>query len=168
MKTRIILLTFLLIALSSCGIRLQYDKVYPLYKTNTLKNGLWGDWKEQYVFLQSQSYAIRIQYNSEAMYIYIYNKYNHPSEYCMKITINKKTRSTNGYGLYSSYQGSIEVTNRNIIDYWLNDEGVHIGTILCDEDMDKAIQKNGLVGTLNVLYDGIGRGFYFWQRNSYY
>lgn len=86
----------------------------------------------------------------------------------MKITINKKTRSTNGYGLYSSYQGSIEVTDRNIIDNWLNDEGIHMGTILCDEDMDKAIQKNGLVGTLNVLYDGIGRGFYFWQRNSYY
>lgn len=162
MKTRIILLTFLLIALSSCGIRVQHNKAYPLYSTSTLKDGLWGDWENQY------SFEVTGHYDSAAMYIYIYNKYNHPSEYCMKITINKKTRSTNGYGLYSSYQGSIEVTNRNIIDYWLNDEGVHIGTILCDEDMDKAIQKNGLVGTLNVLYDGIGRGFYFWQRNSYY
>ena len=71
MKMRIILLTFLLIALSACGIRLKYNKVYPLHQTSILKNGLWGDWENQY-----SSFAVQTQYNSEAVYIYIYYKYN--------------------------------------------------------------------------------------------
>lgn len=162
MKMRILVFTFLCIVLSSCGIRTQYNKVYPLYQTCALKNGLWGNWENQY------SFKIQEQYNNEAIYIYIYYQHDHPSDYCMKITINKRSRSSDGHGLYSSYMGGIEVKNTNIIDNWLNDAGIHTATILCDEKMDKAIQKNGLVGTLNVLYNGIGRGFTFWERNNYY
>lgn len=158
----LILILLALFTFSSCGIGLKYNTVYPLYQTCVLKNGLWGNWENQY------SFEVAGQYNSEVMSIYIYYKDDHPSDYCMKITINKKIRSIDGHGLYSSYEGSIEVTNNNIIDSWLNDTGIHTATILCDEKMDKAIENNGFVGTLNVLYNGIGRGFTFWQRDNYY
>lgn len=102
------------------------------------------------------------------MYIYIYYRFDHPSDYCMKITIDKRTRSNEGYGLFSSYKGSIEITDKNILEDRLSDKGIHTGTILCDEDMDRAIQNNGLVGALNVLYgNSLGRGFCFWNDNNY-
>lgn len=164
MKSKYLLLILsLLLVVVSCKIPIQYNKSYPLYSTCVLKNGLWGEWKKQY-----SAFQIKVQYNNRTMDIYIYYRYDHPSKYCMKITIDKTTRSDNGFGLFSSYKGSIEITENNIIDNWLNDKGTYSGTILCDKDMDKAIQQNGAVGALNVLYgNSLGRGFAFWQDNSY-
>lgn len=168
MRTKYLLLILSLVLVSfSCSISykipIQYSKSYPLYSTCVRKDGLWGEWDKHYSIYQT-----KCQYNDKMMHIYIYFTYSHPSEYYMKITIDKTARSDNGFGLFSSYKGSIEITEKNLIDNWLNDKGTYSGTILCDEDMDKAIQQNGVVGTLNVLYgNNLGRGFTFWQDKGY-
>lgn len=142
----------------------QHDRVYPLYQTCLLKNGLWGDWERHFSY-----FSVQTEYNKVGLNIYLYAKGEHPSNYMIKIMIDKYSRSNEGYGLYSSYQGEVIVSEINILDYTeINDKGRHKCTILCDKDMDKAIQKNGLVGTLNILYgNGFGRGFNFWDDSNY-
>lgn len=157
---QLFVLLFTIVTSCSSLTGVKYDRIYPLHSTCILKNGLWGDWKNTYSF---KTYT---EYSRNGLNVYIYYG-DHPSDYAIKIFIDKTTRSENGFGLFSSYDGEITVSENNTINYGvINDNGKSKCRILCDKKMDKSINKNGLVGTLNVMYNnGTGRGFTFFNNN---
>lgn len=139
----------------------QYDRIYPLYQTCVRKDNIWGDWERKY------SFKVRTEYNKWGLVIYLYYG-NHPSNYDIKIMIDKSSQKEIDEE-WVSYNGSVVVSKTNVIDYgMLEDTGQQVCTILCDKQMNRAIKKNGLVGTLNILYNnGTGRGFTFWHNANY-
>jgi len=166
------------LSLSSCATSsssVQYDKVYPLSSYCTLINGYWDDWKklDSYAFLD---YRVQMHYNKESFEILIYETLSHPSDYYAKITINKGTGKVFDKDWFT-YQGIISTKDKLPINYMTNRspaEEVELISkdyktlqceIRCDKEMQKAIQKNGLYGTMNVFYGNhSGNGFSFENR----
>lgn len=134
---------------TSCG---SLNKVHPLHSTSILKDGLWGSWEDSY------GYKVKTEYNNVGLNIYLYNQYNHPSDYDILIMIDKTSR-THVENSQFTYKGEIIVNKENYLIY---DKGRKYCTILCDKKMDKSIRKNGLSGVLNIFYNNnTGRAFAF-------
>jgi hypothetical protein len=174
MKKKYIKLSFsllVILVLSSC-ISIKFDRVYPLSSYCTLKSGYWDEWKrvkDDYQYF----YNVQTKYNAQSLEILIYEKDHHPSNYIAKITINKSTGKTHDADWYS-YQGTISARDIPIpmqTSIWERDIRPDFDKgnyktlkceVRCDKTIQKAIQKNGLVGTINVFYgDGLGNGFTF-------
>jgi hypothetical protein len=101
--------------------------------------------------------------------ILIYNKGYHPSSFRAKIVIDKRTGKQQDAD-WTTYERTIMAKKAPL---YLNDtypfpelgETYHTikCEIRCDKKMQKAIQKNGLVGTINIFYgNGKGDGISFY------
>lgn len=180
---KLIFIIVVALSLSSCATffsssssSVQYDKTYPLASYSTLINGYWGDWKKTTDYAGNYNYKVRTKYSMQSLEILIYEKDKHPSDYAVKITIDKRTGKVHDK-VWFSYQGTISTIeylpinmdygfNKCILDWngniWCRDFETHQCTIWCDNTMLRAIQENGLVGTINVFYgNGSGNGFTF-------
>lgn len=160
------ILLFTSLLLSSCS---TYNKVHPLSSVCSYKDGVWGDWESTSLNIgnyTSYDYSVRTQYNSQYLTIYIYR--SHPSEYDVKIEIDKYSRKYQSEGWYS-FKGKISIGKAPSykIDTTYKDFGkTNYCDFLCDEKMMKSINKNGLKGTINSFYinsdyDKVGIGFTF-------
>ena len=170
---RLSVLFIITLLLSSCGP--SYNMVYPLYSHTMLKGGYWGDWKKAETDYESgsyfHSYRVQTSYTKQFLEILIYKRNNHPSDFAAKITINKSTGKVHNRDWFT-YQGTIiskEIpvylgTNWSYLsDLNREDYKTLECEIRCDRTMQKAIQKNGLVGTINVFYGGgLGDAFLFY------
>lgn len=165
----VISLVFLL--LTSCA---SYNKVHPLISTNSYRSGIWGNWKNTYYTYSthiSYNYIVTTQYNSQYLTIYIHSPYSHPSEYEVKMEIDKSSR-INQIEKWYTFNGKISIGKyyymRSDLPYVITEDCGSTNTceFLCDEDMIKSILKNGLKGTINVFYNNaehekVGMGFVF-------
>ena len=158
------ILLFTSLLLSSCS---TYNKVHPLSSVCSYKDGIWGNWKSTISF-NSYDYSVRTHYNSQYLTVYIYKSYSHPSEYDIKIEIDKYSKKYQSEGWYS-FKGKISIGKYPsfTIDTEYKDWGkTNYCDFLCDENMVKSINKNGLKGTINSFYinsnyDKVGLGFTF-------
>ena len=165
----------------------RYDRVYPPASYAELIDGYWGEWENLWTTSYSNSgidryYKVQTKYNSQTLEILIYYKTKHPSDFKAKIIIDKKT-GVQKDKTWTSYQGTITATIPSRLGY---NESMELSgeiralqaeriyqregeidnykrkhtincEIRCNEDMQKAIQKNGLVGTINLFYSN-GKG----------
>jgi hypothetical protein len=162
-----ILVFVIVLSLSSCA-SVQYNKVYPLASYSKLINGYWGDWqnntKMDYSSQDKQNYIFLVQtsYNDQSLEILVYMWGLHPSQYIAKITIDKRTGKVYDKDWFS-YQGTTSSRGQILVPIGFNTDLKTVSCeIRCDKKMQKAIQKNGLYGTINVFYgNGLGNGFTF-------
>lgn len=57
-----------------------------MYQTCVRKGNIWGDWERKY------SFKVQTEYNKWGLVIYLYYNGNHPSNYDMKIMIDKSSQ----------------------------------------------------------------------------
>ncbi len=160
MKMKYLLISLFALLLVSCG---SSNKVHNLSSETVFKNGYWGDWNSTYYpYLNEYMYNVQTYYNADILNIVLYSKNIHPSDYDINIAINKKSGKVYDKTWYS-YQGMISIGKiNNINPHILGDNGkTYNCEIRCDEKMRKAINKNGLYGTMNIYYNGVGRAFSF-------
>ena len=169
-------LSLLLVSLlSSCGStnQYQYNKVYPLASYCILKDGYWGEWEKvyrEYSYSDKYDYLVQVHYNTQKLEILIYWKNSHPSDYTAKIIIDKSTGKAHNSDWFS-YQGTISARHIPVFRYAGNYDAYDHNfddykTLKCeirgDKIAQKAIQNNGIVGTINVFYGGgLGNAFSF-------
>jgi hypothetical protein len=178
--------TCLLLLMSSCvsqNAGVSYNNVYTLTQYCDRIDGVWGVWKKNYseFYTVGGWYAVTTQYNSLQTDIFIYYENKHPSEFNLKFTINKTSAQLINDGIFA---GGCEYTGRAIFfNNELLTKGLHYLhevevvaemsgyaqsnkaqkydipiTIRCDKEMKKALDNNGLYGTLNILYSNSNSG----------
>lgn len=99
---RCCLFVFCSLILNGCGI---FPSTYSCYNPTycaELRNGIWGEW-HSLIFPSPRAY---ISYNSYSYDIYIYTS-SHPSEYDLKVSINKSSAVNDKDG--TSYNGKVYV-----------------------------------------------------------
>ena len=137
----------------------KYNKVYHPASYCAFINGYWGNWSAigEYNY---HRYGVKIQYNAQSLEILIYEKGYHPSNFEAKIIINKKSGVQQDKD-WTSYQGTITLKNAPLrlsdAAYMRYNPNPQYRTIPCkvncDKRMQKAIQKNGLLGTISIFYN---------------
>jgi hypothetical protein len=166
------LLLIVTVLLSSCGTRKAfYRYVYPPASYSELRDGYWGEWKELTEYGDRYYYNIQTKYDAQTLEILIYYKERHPSDFKAKIIIDKRT-GVQKDKTWTSYRGTITAAMPTRLDYKYINELLDASTfgekhtinceIRCDADMQKAIQKNGLFGVMNLFYgNGMGDALHF-------
>ena len=170
---------------------IQYDKSYPLDSYSLLKDGYWGEWERLgrdskgmrgEIYHKTYDYRVQVNYNAQSFEILIYESGKHPSNFIAKINIVKRTGAINDNGWFT-YQGTITALKEIPLVYRYqtyhdvtiprksfpipafelrNDYKTISCTIQCNSEMKKAIDSNGLYGTINLFYgNGTGNAFIF-------
>jgi len=168
-----LILTFSLISCRATRSSVQYDKVYPFNSFCLLKDGYWGEWEKVTTDYQYGTnryfFQVQIKYSTQSLEILLYRRSDHPSDFQVKIIIDKRTGKVQNTDWFS-YQGTItakEIPITRMSEYSssyirVSDYKTIKCEIWCDNDMKRAIDKNGLIGTINLFYGGeFGNGFSF-------